>query len=134
MTALSSAKGVKTRGPFKDYEYKLAGSTTIYAGAMIMLKSDGYATPAVAAAGNLGVVGWALENVDNSSGSDGDKNVVVRRGRINIVTASGAQSDVGKSAYASDDQTGSDTQGANEPLIGKITKNISATEMEVEIS
>ena len=56
---------------------KVAASTTIYQGAMLGRKTDGYIRPF--ATGDF-FCGHALETVDNSAGSDGAKWVNYRRG------------------------------------------------------
>ena len=85
----------------------------IYAGA-IVVSDAGYAKPGVKAE-NLIYLGRAEEQVDNSAtgAADGDKSVVVRRGRaFKWANAAGAnaiaQADVGKPAYIFDDQTVTD--------------------------
>lgn len=56
---------------------KVAASTTIYKGAMVGITTAGYARPF--ATGDF-FAGHCLETVDNSTGSAGDKRVLVRRG------------------------------------------------------
>jgi hypothetical protein len=56
---------------------KVKGSTTILKGAMVGIRTDGFARPF--ATGDF-FAGHAIETVDNSAGADGDKRVQVRRG------------------------------------------------------
>ena len=111
MAALSADRNT----PMRDGELisvPVKGATTIYAGG-IVVSDAGYAKPGTKAA-DLIYLGRAEESVDNSSGSDGDKNVMVRRGRaFKWDNSTGgdkiAQADVGKAAYIVDDQTVTDT-------------------------
>ena len=56
---------------------KVKGTTTIYEGAMLGRTTAGYLRPF--ATGDF-FAGHALQSVDNSAGSDGDKTCVYRRG------------------------------------------------------
>lgn len=88
-----------------DLGYPAAANAKIYAGALVMLSATGYAQPAASAAG-LKVAGVAQGYVDNTGGADGAKIVVVRQGCFKFVNGDAiAQADVGKIAYAVDDQT-----------------------------
>lgn len=69
--------------PYKDGElisFKMNASTTIEAGKMVAVDSDGYAIPAADTASTI-VVGVADETVANT-GADGAKSVLVRRGKL----------------------------------------------------
>jgi hypothetical protein len=70
--------------PYKDGELislKIAASTSIEAGKMVAVNSGGYAIPAADTASTI-VVGVADQAVSNASGSNGDKSVIVRRGKL----------------------------------------------------
>jgi hypothetical protein len=105
MTALTEDKQMQyTEGvevPFDVYR-----STTIYAGSLVCVRADGYAIPGDDATGLL-FMGVAVERVNNSSGNDGDKSVVLRRrGLIKATFANTITiANVGDSAYIVDDQT-----------------------------
>ena len=80
----------------------------IYAGSLVVA-DGGYAKPAVKAE-NLIALGRAEAAADNSSGSNGDVTVKVRRGVFrwaNTATAAGTvgATELGKDVYAVDDQT-----------------------------
>lgn len=87
---------------------KVAASTSIDAGNLVALDSDGYAVPASDTSG-LTVVGVAQEAVDNSSGSAGDLSIIVRRKNMfklaNSSTTALAQANVGGTAYVEDSVT-----------------------------
>lgn len=105
----------------------------IYRGAIVKINAAGYAAPMAAEAGAF-MAGIAEEKVDNSAGSAGDVEVkVLREGIFEVVAAGMAQADLGSLVYASDDQTVSTTQGANEVLVGRIVEVISATALMVDI-
>ena len=102
-----------THTPMKDGElvsFKVKAGVKIYAGA-IVVSDAGYAKPGVKAA-SLIYLGRAEEQVDNSAAgaADGDKSVLVRRGRaFKWANAAGGgavtQAEVGSAAYILDDQT-----------------------------
>ena len=131
MTALAADRNTKRRDA-EIANYPVAASATIYAGSMVCVKDDGYVTPAANTAGYI-FVGIAEEQVDNSSGSDGDLTVNVRRvGAYNLVSSGLAITDEGSAVYVTDDQTVSTTP-AN-VYCGHILDYVSATEAWVDIS
>lgn len=87
----------------------------IYAGAIVAVNSSGYATKGQAATG-MTYIGRAEGQVDNSAGSNGDKSVLVRRGKDfkwkNSATSAITQADLGKVCYIEDDETVSKTDQA----------------------
>lgn len=97
--------------PYKDREllsFAVAGGVKIFAGALIALDADGYATPGATAA-TLTYLGRAEGYVDNTAGADGDVAVLVRRGKAFKFLNSGAdpivQASIGLTCYIVDDQT-----------------------------
>lgn len=126
MAALTAKRATDSRNLGQTRVYKMAGSTTIYAGGLVMLKSDGYAKTAAALASNKGVVGVAMETVVNS-GADGAKEITVQEGEFLLGATSIAQVSIGSAVYASDDQTIDETQGSNEPKVGLLTEVVSST-------
>lgn len=72
--------------PKKDgiiVEMPVAASTKIYAGSLVCANASGYVIPAADTAG-LTFLGVALNAVDNSAGSNGDKTVLVQT--VSILT------------------------------------------------
>ena len=111
----------------------VVASDIIYLGALCKNNAAGYLAPCAAEAGAT-FAGVSVDYVDNSSGSAGDKVARVERKGLYLLEGSGfAQANVGASVYASDDQTVSLVQGANEQEIGKIVRYISATQVWVDI-
>ncbi|MFA5112426.1 MAG: hypothetical protein WC443_13530, partial [Desulfobaccales bacterium] len=53
-----------------EVEYPVAANTKIYAGSLVCVNAAGFATPAADTIG-FRFIGVAMEQVDNSSGSDG---------------------------------------------------------------
>lgn len=115
-----------------EIEYKVAASTKIYAGSLVCINTSGYAVPGADTA-NFKFVGIAQEQVDNSSGANGDKTVRVKRKGIFRLSASGmAVTDIGAAVNVSDDQTVAKTT-TNSVACGKIAEFVSATEIGVDI-
>ena len=95
------------------------GSSIIYQGAAVGGHSSGYAR---SIANGDKFLGFADEHIDNSGGGDGIKTVRVRkRGAILLDISGVALGDIGKSVYATDDNTFtlSDT---NAVYIGQISR------------
>lgn len=116
---------------------KAGADEVIYEGSMVG-ESDGTSGRATAGYGEAlqagdTFMGHALEGVDNTDGSDGDKEIKVRRYRyVCEVTLTGvAISDVGSNVYASDDATLTLTAGSNSQ-VGVVHRYISANLCEVE--
>ena len=125
MAALTENKEVISKVPGKNV-FPVGAAKTIYKGALIMLKS-GYAEGAATGAGSY-YAGVALHSADNSAGSAGDINVECDHEEVlKLDGFTGlAQTDIGKTVYATDDQTVTLTQGNNIP-VGKIVEYINST-------
>ena len=132
MTALTGNRGTDSRDGL-SYKFPVAASTKIYAGSLVAINSDGYAVPAAALAGNKGCPGVAIEYVDNSAGAASAKWVTVKKGVYQFASAGAAQSNVGETAYASDDQTVVIVDAGNLPPCGKVVEYVSATSVWVEV-
>ena len=102
------------------FRVKVKGATRIHAGGLIAADA-GYAKPAAREAG-LVALGRAEEAVDNSSGSDGDAYVLVRRGVFLWGNSAGGgavgQAEVGKNVYMADDES-VDKRSASSSVAGK---------------
>lgn len=110
-------------------EYGVIASDIIYQGAAVGENGSGYARPLVAGDPFLG---FAVAQVDNSTGDAGERNVrVLRAGRVQLAVGSAAITDVGKDVYASDDDTFTMTQSTN-TRIGTIVRFISTGVVIVE--
>ena len=126
MTALAAERNTI----MKDGELipvKMAAGAKIYAGGMVVANATGYGAPGSTAL-NLTYLGRAEETVDNAGGADGDKTVLVRRGKAflwsnfsgDLVT----QASLGKSCFIVDDQTVALTNGTS-------TRSAAGTVLEV---
>lgn len=114
--------------------FPVVASDIIYKGAIVKINAAGYLAPMAAEAGAFNA-GIAYEKVDNSAGSAGDEEcLVLREGVFKLAGSGFSQADLGSTVYASDDQTVSTTQGANEIAVGKIVEVVSATEIYVDIA
>lgn len=135
MTALTAQKDrISILGGIEqETSVPVAASTKIYQGALVMLLSTGYGTNAAASASNKGCVGVAMETVDNSSGSAGDKSIKVKSGRFLISGTGFSAASVASHIYASDNDTVSTTQGTNEPLVGTVERYVSSTSVYAQI-
>lgn len=123
MAALTADRITKSKGPVRLATYKVAASTTIYAGAMVCMNATGYAVPAADTAAFSPVKGIAVAKANNSAGADGAIDVVVEYGGDFLidVAAGITQADVGDNATVVDDQTASDAAATtNDIVIGPI--------------
>ena len=95
------------------------GSSVIYQGAAVGGHSSGYARSLQSADKFLG---FADERIDNSGGGDGVKTARVRkRGSILLDISGVALGDIGKSVYATDDNTFT-LSDASSVYIGQISR------------
>jgi len=117
VTALAKERATPTK-VIKSKKFPIAANVTIYQGALVM-GNVGFAKPGATAA-NHRSVGIALDTIDNTGGSAGDKSVEVDMGReVRLVgfkndtgTAVDA-ADVFEVVYIKDDQTvTADSSGA----------------------
>lgn len=133
MTALTENKEVVEKG--RDLlAFQVVASDIVYKGALVKTNAAGYLAPMAAEAAAF-FAGIAYEKADNSAGSAGDIVCqVMRKGVFPFVTSGMAIDDMQKIVYASDDQTVSLVQGANELAIGRIVEVISATSVMVDIN
>lgn len=117
-----------TRACPRDYEdgelnnLQVAASTIIYEGSAVGINSDGYLRPIEV--GHI-FAGFALNDVDNSGGNDGDLSIqVVAAGRIILPILGVTYEKVNAAVYASDENTF--TLDSNQAeFIGYIDKVIS---------
>jgi len=104
-------------------EDPVAGGETLYAGALVALDSQGRAVAGKTATG-LTARGVAEAFVDNSGGSNGDKDVPVRRGVFrwaNDGTDTIDRTHIGSDAYIVDDETVAANDGSGtRSVAGKI--------------
>jgi len=106
----------------------VAGSTCIYAGALVCTNASGYAVPAADTAG-LVFEGVATARADNSTGSDGDVNVVVRRRGRYLLDYDGSltQEAVSAKVYAVDDHTVDAANGVSNNVLVGVVDSIEGT-------
>ena len=100
-------------------ELPIASGEIIYQGAAIGGNSSGYAKSL--GEGDL-FLGFAEDHIDNSLGSDGEKNIRVRKsGAILLEIAGITLADINKPVYATDDDTFT-LSSANAVYIGQISR------------
>lgn len=132
MAALS-AKTDREEKEGKIVSHPVVASDIIYAGALVKHNAAGFLAPCAAEAGAV-FAGVAVESIDNSAGSAGDKSCRVEKKGNFLMNGTGlSQADVGSAVFASDDNTVSTTQGSNEQQVGRIVEFISATQVRVKI-
>ena len=105
MTALSN----DTKRDYRegvDHPYPVAASQIIYGNALTCINANGYAVPGSDTAGLI-FVGVSEQKANNGDGSDGDKEVVVRRRHVHKVKIASTitQANVGDKVYLVDDDT-----------------------------
>lgn len=128
---VSAATIRESRNHTLQRSWLMAGSTTIYKGALVMINSAGLAVPAAAAAGNHGVVGVATATVTSDASTP--TFITVQEGEFRYAGQTLAQTGVGDVVYADDAETVDETQATNAPQAGIMTQFISATEAWVSI-
>ena len=122
MAALTQDRNTPFKFFQRKHHYKVEGATTIFAGSIVALNAAGFAVPASDTAG-LVVIGRAEEQVDNSAGADGDKEVLVAKGVFKWAAGVGiAQALIGRVVAVADDQTVADP--ANVAITNDITVGI----------
>ena len=134
MVKLSAGRDDQRKdGNFISY---LLAKGEVFAGGIITVNTgNGYAG-AGAPSNNRRFVGVSVENVDNKTGSDGDKSVQVSTNGVFQFNSAGlSQGDVGDEVYITDDQTVSKTDpGSNNGIkVGRIVEVESATSCRVRI-
>ncbi|MDO9016671.1 MAG: hypothetical protein Q8S73_43005 [Deltaproteobacteria bacterium] len=124
----------------RRFRLPVAAATLLYSGALIMGNALGYAANAVEGAGNgdLVVHGIACRRVDNSAGAAGDLSVDVERTIADFTNGTGTNAitiaDVGRMAYAIDNQTLSRHNGGNtRPCVGRIHSITATGRIMVEV-
>lgn len=113
--------------------YPVGAATIIYKGALVSVRSDGYAYPARSGTATDQFVGVAYETVDNSGGAAGAKSVrVLKRGTFVYNGTGFTQASVGAPFYAADDNTLT-TTATNNQLVGYGVEYISSTKLRIRI-
>ncbi|ACF01859.1 hypothetical protein Rpal_3357 [Rhodopseudomonas palustris TIE-1] len=128
MTALTADRNTpRLEGEMK--QGPVAAAVKIFAGAMVMRDAAGNITKGQTALGLRGC-GRAEEQVDNSTGSAGDKTINYRGGAYRFANSASAdeitRADVGKFCYAVDDQTVAKTSGSGTRSIAGIVAHVSS--------
>ena len=133
MAALTEARATASKAVDRKFTLPVAASATIYAGGMVNINSSGYAVAATdSATDTRPAFGLALETVDNSSGSNGDKTVSLQEGIYLLGNDGLAQANVGGNALIKDDQTVG-AANVNGLIAGTVIEYVSASEVWVLI-
>lgn len=134
MTALSAARAmVSDPGaptPFVNNSQTgvpMAANAVIWAGAIVCVKTDGYATKGAATA-SLVTLGIANETRNNTGGADGALSVPVRRGPWWCVNSDAIdRTNIGGYCYVVDDQTVAKSSSNDTRPIAGIVRGVDAT-------
>jgi hypothetical protein len=121
--ALSADKIRDHNGGGTTFEVPVAASALIYHGALVCFDTAGRAVAAADTSG-YAIAGVAEKQADNSSGSAGAIDCIVRRGQVEkFATSVLVLADVGKNAQVADDATLTDAAAAsNDVAVGTIVK------------
>jgi len=135
MAALTADLELEMRGAGKIRSFDVTANDTIYKGSLVSIDTDGFALPSTDTAAYR-FVGIAVEQADNTGGSDGDIEVkVYTEGCFKLTGVSLAQANVGTILYVNDDNSVEDGTGAAQDCaVGMLVKYISATSGWVEIN
>ena len=107
-------------------------SSTIYAGSALSIDTGGEVGPL--ATGEVGFVGFAINKVDNSSGSAGDVNArVLTSGEVELtITGLDDNNDINDPVYASDDGTFTLTASGS-TVIGRVSQIVSLSDNKARV-
>ena len=134
MTAMTQDRNTPARDA-KDFQFPMAASVLIYAGAMVAINSSGYATKGQTATGLRGA-GVAQEHADNATGAASDISVKVRRGCFRFANSASGDAitlaDVGSDCYMVDDQTVAKTSGSNTRSVAGKVRDVESAGVWVE--
>lgn len=113
-------------------DYAVIADDIIYKGAMLEIIAAGHVGP-LSSGTDVDFAGLALEKVDNSGGSAGDKTVKTLVGGYLVDNvASATIASIGDICYAADDQTLT-VVGTNNQAVGWIVQFVSGTECIVKM-
>jgi hypothetical protein len=111
----------------------VAATTTLYEGTFCFWNATGYLDDDTGSGANK-FAGIVLEQVDNSTGADGDLKAEYYQEGIFYLEGSGfAITDIGKEVFASDNYTITLTDSGSAVPIGVVAEYVSATELGVRI-
>lgn len=135
MTALTADRNTpRLEGDIR--QGPVAAAVKIFAGALVMRDASGNITKGQTALGLVGA-GMALEQIDNSAGSAGDKSIRFRPGVFRFANSSSGDAitaaDIGKLCYVVDDQTVAKTSGNNTRSVAGIVRYVEATGVNVSV-
>lgn len=112
---------------------KVAAATKIFEGGLVKSNAAGFLAPCSTEAGSY-FQGVALESMDNSGGANGAVQArVYKTGRFLLKGTGFVAADVGKTVFASDDETVTKTSGAGLQPVGSIDEVVSSTQVWVQI-
>lgn len=118
------------------FTHPIAASTKVFRGGILCMNSSGYATKGAEAL-TLRVLGVALEQVDNTSGSNGDLDVPYEVGVFNFANSSSGDAitaaETGKPCFLVDDQTVAKTDNSGARVVAGIVRGVDDDGVWVEL-
>lgn len=103
MTALTIDVNRVFEYPEESNSILVAANSKIFEGSLVGIKTNGYGRALVS---GDAAIGFAKDNIDNSEGSDGDRNAELKSiGKVSLFISGLTPADVGKKVYATDDNT-----------------------------
>lgn len=119
----------------RDFSFPVAGATLIWAGSIVAINANGYATKG-ATSTTLKAVGVAINRADNSAGADGAESVSVERSVWRMANSASGDlitlADIGSLCYIVDDQTVAKTSGGGTRSIAGTVRDVDAIGVWVE--
>ena len=135
MAALSADRRVPIRAA-EDFEFPVAASTQIFAGAIVCINASSLAVNGSTATG-LKCVGIADQAANNSAGIASAIRVKVRRGCFPFANSASTDAitdaDIGSACYAVDDQTVAKTSATNTRSVAGVIRDVDSDGVWVEI-
>lgn len=132
MAATADREAQRKDGRLQNYA---AGAVKIFKGTLVSRRvGDGYAYPARSGTSTDVFLGVSFEYVDNSGGAAGALSLRVEKEGSYVFLQSGfAQTDIGATVYASNDNTVTKTSSNNQ-AVGTVTEIIDTTHCRVLIN
>lgn len=132
MPALTGAYDPQDK-PGALVRYRVGANAVVYRGALVSVRSDGFAYPSRSGTASDVFVGVAFETVDNTGGAAGARSVRVCKNGTYVYNGSGfTQASVGQAMYVADDNTLT-TTATNNQLVGYVVEVLSATQARIRI-
>jgi len=136
MAALTADRNTTSREG-SDFEFPVAATTKIYAGAIVGFNAGAAVATKGVTSTTFKSAGVAVEQADNSAGGAGDIRVKVRRGCFRFANSAAGDlitlADIGSDCYVVDDQTVAKTNGTSTRSVAGKVRDVDAAGVWVEL-